>query len=108
VRLSLDTLEEEKEELELEKEEVNLEWKDNEESGRSLTSTPLFTDGQLIYVISRRLSHKAEEVKQVEEEANESEPVAKHPQLVVEIYDPSTPAHSLVREVPLYKTADLE
>jgi hypothetical protein len=46
------TLEEEKEEFELEKEDQNLEWKENEETGRSLTATPLLSDGTYIYVIA--------------------------------------------------------
>jgi hypothetical protein len=46
------TLEEEKEEVELDKEDKNLEWKENEDSGRSLTATPLITDGNLIYVVA--------------------------------------------------------
>ena len=46
------TLEEEKEEFELDKEDKNLEWKENEDSGRSLTATPLFTDGIYIYVVA--------------------------------------------------------
>ena len=53
IRLNIQTLEEDtKEEFELEKEDRNLEWKENETTGRSLTYTPLFTDGQQIYVIS--------------------------------------------------------
>lgn len=50
--------EEEKEEFELEKEDKNLEWKTNEETGRSLTYSPLFSDGNLIYVISQRHAPK--------------------------------------------------
>ena len=46
------TLEEEKDEFELEKEDQNLEWKENEETGRSLTHTPLISDGRYIYVIA--------------------------------------------------------
>ena len=46
------TLQEEKEEVELEKEDHNLEWRVNEETGRSLTYTPLISDGQYIYVVA--------------------------------------------------------
>jgi hypothetical protein len=53
VRLNPLTLEEEeKDEIELEKEDKNLEWKSNEETGRSLNFTPLFSDGNYIYVVS--------------------------------------------------------
>ena len=46
------TLEIEREEVEIEKGPFSLEWKKNEESGRYLTHTPLFTDGKYIYVVS--------------------------------------------------------
>lgn len=53
IRVDPATLEEdEKEEFELDKEDKNLEWKANEETGRSLTYTPLFSDGTNIFVIS--------------------------------------------------------
>lgn len=52
------TLEEEKEEFELEKEDKNLEWKENEETGRSLTFTPLITDGEYIYVVAQKKAPK--------------------------------------------------
>jgi hypothetical protein len=59
IRLDPSTLEEdEKEEFELEKEDRNLEWKSNEETGRSLTHTPLFSDGTNIYVVSQRKAPK--------------------------------------------------
>jgi hypothetical protein len=46
------TLEEEKDEFELDKVDQNLEWKTCEDTGRSLTYTPLLTDGEFLYVIS--------------------------------------------------------
>ena len=53
MRLNPVTLEEdEKEEIQLDKEDKNLEWKENPETGRSLTFTPLISDGTYIYVIS--------------------------------------------------------
>ena len=52
------TLEEEKEEFELEKEDKNIEWKENEDTGRSLTATPLMTDGHYIYVVSQKKAPK--------------------------------------------------
>jgi hypothetical protein len=53
VRLNPVTLEEdEKEEILLDKEDKNLEWKENSETGRSLSFTPLISDGTYIYVIS--------------------------------------------------------
>ena len=47
-----ETLEEEKDEFELEKEDQNLEWKSSAETGRSLTYTPLMSDGELLYVVT--------------------------------------------------------
>lgn len=52
------TLEEEKDEFELDKEDQNLEYKENEETGRSLTYTPLMTDGNYIYVIAQKKTPK--------------------------------------------------
>jgi len=46
------TLEEEKDEFELEKVDQNLEWKESEETGRSLTYTPLISDGRYIYAVA--------------------------------------------------------
>ena len=43
-----------KDEVELEFAEKNLEYKENDNTGRSLLNTPLFTDDNLIYVISQR------------------------------------------------------
>jgi hypothetical protein len=54
VYIDPETLEEKKdEELELEKEGPNLQWEANEDTGRSLTFTPLITDGQYLYVIAK-------------------------------------------------------
>lgn len=59
IRINPNTLEEdEKEEFELDKEDKNLEWKSNDETGRSLTYTPLFSDGHYIYVVSQRKTPK--------------------------------------------------
>lgn len=58
VVLNTQTLEEQKIEFQLEKEDRNLEWKTDEETGRSLTSTPLLTDGQDIYVIAQYTAAK--------------------------------------------------
>lgn len=59
VRLDPLTLQEdEKEEFELDMEDRNLEWKANEETGRSLTHTPLFSDGTYLYVVSQRKAPK--------------------------------------------------
>lgn len=58
VLLNPQTLEEQKEEFELEKEDQNLEWKENEDTGRSLTYTPLITDGHYIYVIAQKKAPK--------------------------------------------------
>ena len=58
VAVNTTSLEEEKEEFELEKEDKNLEWKDNEETGRSLTFTPLISDGRYIYVVAQKKAPK--------------------------------------------------
>ena len=112
------TLEEEKEEFELEKDDQNLEWKENEETGRSLTATPLISDGTYIYVIAQKKAPKKDRkdldykdnssiianVKEGEDaNLNQEEEDSKPPQLVVECYDPSTPSFKFIREVNLYK-----
>ena len=48
------TLEEEKFETAFNKDELTLEWKEDAETGRHLTSTPMFTDGTYLYVVSLR------------------------------------------------------
>jgi hypothetical protein len=100
------TLEEEKEEFELEKEDHNLEWTENEDTGRSLTYTPLLTDGNYIYVVAQKKApkKKSEENKEGEEAEQAEKPEdQKPPMLVVECYDPSTSSFKFVKEVFLYK-----
>jgi hypothetical protein len=58
VSINPNTLEEEKEEFELEKEDQNLEWKESEETGRSLLYTPLISDGHYIYVVAQKKAPK--------------------------------------------------
>lgn len=116
VRLDPTTLEEdEKEEFELEADKNNLEWKENEETGRSLTFTPLFTDGHYLYVISQRKAPKAAKGKycvhinqSLDAAEDKKEDQDKPPMFVVEVYDPSTKAFAFVREVALYKNEDFE
>ena len=48
------TLEEEKFESAFDKGALTLEWREDAESGRHLTSTPMFTDGTFLYVVSLR------------------------------------------------------
>jgi len=59
------TLEEEKDEFELEKEDKNLEWKENEETGRNLTFSPLISDGHYIYVIAQKKAPKKKKGKSI-------------------------------------------
>jgi hypothetical protein len=103
------TLEETKEEVELDKEDQNLEWKENEDTGRSLTYSPLISDGNYIYVIAQKKAPKksAEELKEGEEAEQRENESSKPPMFVVEQYDPSTPSFTLVRETFLYKNEDL-
>ena len=63
VSINTQTLEEDKEEFELEKEDKNLEWKENEETGRSLTFSPLISDGRYIYVIVQKKAPKKKKGK---------------------------------------------
>jgi len=55
-----DTLEETKEEVELEKEDQSLEWKEDKEKGRTLHTSPLFTDGRYVYVVAQVREPKAQ------------------------------------------------
>jgi hypothetical protein len=57
------TLEEEKDEFELDKVDQNLEWKTSEETGRSLTYSPLLTDGEYLYVIAQKKAPKKTKCK---------------------------------------------
>jgi len=102
------TLEEEsKEEFALEQEDKNLEWKENEETGRSLLYTPIFTDGTFIYVVSMKKAPKKKDENKDGEEA-ENNDANKPPMLIVECYDPSTPSFKFVKETPLYKNEEYE
>lgn len=114
-----DTLEEEKDEFELEKEDQNLEWKENEDTGRSLTYTPLITDGHYIYVIAQKKAPKkkgkiiipanlfVEDGKEGEDnDKEENKDDKKAPMLVVECYDPQSPSFKFVKEIYLYKNED--
>jgi hypothetical protein len=79
----------------------SLQWTElNEETGRQLGETPLFTDGTFLYVLARRQKTKAEKEK-VSAVTDENE---NKPKLVLEIYDPSE-KFKFVREVTLYKNA---
>ena len=111
--------EEEKVEFDLEKEDKNLEWKTNEETGRSLTYTPMITEGTYIYVISQRKAPKPKCKNHhhlfdlnylIIEEGSEEKPKEddKPPMLVVEVYDPSDPYFKLVKETPLYKNEQFD
>ncbi|CDW73494.1 UNKNOWN [Stylonychia lemnae] len=111
VVINTNTLEEEKDEFELEKEDQNLEWKENEETGRSLTHTPLISDGRYIYVIAQKKApkKKKEDSKEGDEDnAEQDKDDNKPPMLVVECYDPQTPSLKFVREVFLYKNEDYQ
>jgi len=92
--------EDEKDAIELEKEDKNLEWKENLETGRSLLYTPLFSDGQYIYVISQRKAPKAKDEEGQKQQLKENKP----PMLVVECYDPST--FRFVKDISLFKNEE--
>lgn len=70
----------------------SLLWTDVDEKGRSLTYTPLITDGKLIYVISRCTPPE-------DEAAAEKKG---YTQLVVEVYDPQQ-GYKFIRMLTLMK-----
>jgi hypothetical protein len=59
-----------------------IQWKSEDDFGRSLEYTPLITDGTFVYVIAKYRTPKNQD-----EEPDEDED--KSPKLVVEVYDPS-------------------
>lgn len=91
-----ETLKEEEVELDFEGiEGPTIEWKTNEETGRSLTYSPLMFDGTYLYMISRNKAVKnKEEIKNEDEEekarreAEEEELLKQPPKLVLECFDP--------------------
>ena len=85
----------------------NLEWKENADTGRSLTFTPLITDGNYIYAIAQKKApKKQEEAKEGEEAEAHEQADDKPPMLAIEVYDPSTPTIKFVRQFFLYKNED--
>ena len=70
VYIDPETLKEEEVEMDFEGiEGPTLEWKTNEETGRSLTHSPLMFDGTYLYVVSRNKAVKSkEEIKNEDEE----------------------------------------
>jgi len=105
VLVDRDTLEEVKMDPELKFEPKegqiqSLQWaEENEETKRSLTYTPLVTDGTYVYVIARQGQPQGEQAPEDEEEA-----VIK---LVVEVYDPAK-SFEFVKSVILYKNKHFE
>jgi hypothetical protein len=79
--------------------EPSIKWKkDDGKGGRTLAYTPMFTDGNHLYTISRVIPTSKEE-----EDAGDSLPT----KLQCEIYDPKN-NFKFIRSIPLYKNAQKE
>ena len=52
------TLEEKREFFEIEKDNINPEWREDKENNRYMTHTPLFTDSNLLYILSYKKPEK--------------------------------------------------
>lgn len=107
VKVDKNTLKEIKQETEVkydpkEGDHHSIQWKEKDETtGRSLTYTPLITDGALLYVICQQ--YQTKEQLEAEDEADGPD----HPDLVVEIYD-CNKDFEFVRKVTLYKNKQLD
>jgi len=84
-----ESLEEEKSSFEIEKDANSLAW--DEKAGRSMHATPLASDGTYLYAVTTQATGDEEDSR---------------PSLVVEVYDPSTPDLSFVRDFTLTKSED--